>query len=341
MVSSDVKMPAFAVAMVLAAGFMVQQVSAHGLVFSPPARTWFCGYTTKPDEVLNDGKTPAYPQCKETFGSPLILNQNSGNQQGYNFMSFATHDLGYQGTGPKKFVCSMESDFSAFSKNITYQDLSINWPTTNINSGRYDFVWDTRWGPHYSDTNEFVYWITKPDFVYTVGKDLTWDDFDTTPFCKLAYAYGTPNANVKIDSSLTVFTTSCTIPARTGRHIIKAEWGRTPPTYERFHSCIDVVIGGGGSSGGSTTKTTTTTTVSRTTTSSAAPTSASRTTTAVPTSASRTTTTTRTTATTAVPTTTGCAALYQQCGGQGWTGPTCCASGKCNVLNNYYSQCVA
>ncbi|KAI1313312.1 carbohydrate-binding module family 1 protein [Xylaria venustula] len=37
---------------------------------------------------------------------------------------------------------------------------------------------------------------------------------------------------------------------------------------------------------------------------------------------------------------TGCtAALYAQCGGIGYSGCTTCASGTCNVLNDYYSQC--
>ncbi|KAI8812998.1 putative pectin lyase precursor [Cladochytrium replicatum] len=36
----------------------------------------------------------------------------------------------------------------------------------------------------------------------------------------------------------------------------------------------------------------------------------------------------------------GCASLYGQCGGTGWTGPTCCSSGKCTVSNAYYSQCL-
>ena len=34
------------------------------------------------------------------------------------------------------------------------------------------------------------------------------------------------------------------------------------------------------------------------------------------------------------------AALYQQCGGTGWTGPTNCAQGSCKVMNPYYSQCL-
>jgi hypothetical protein len=34
-----------------------------------------------------------------------------------------------------------------------------------------------------------------------------------------------------------------------------------------------------------------------------------------------------------------CATLYQQCGGQGWTGTTCCQVGTCQVVNYHYSQC--
>ncbi|EJD47900.1 hypothetical protein AURDEDRAFT_162872 [Auricularia subglabra TFB-10046 SS5] len=35
-----------------------------------------------------------------------------------------------------------------------------------------------------------------------------------------------------------------------------------------------------------------------------------------------------------------CAALWGQCGGQGWTGATCCASGTCKAQNQWYSQCL-
>ncbi|PQE12405.1 glycosyl hydrolase family 11 protein [Rutstroemia sp. NJR-2017a BVV2] len=35
-----------------------------------------------------------------------------------------------------------------------------------------------------------------------------------------------------------------------------------------------------------------------------------------------------------------CGALYSQCGGQGWSGATCCASGSCKYGNAYYSQCL-
>ncbi|KAL2023320.1 hypothetical protein VTK56DRAFT_3058 [Thermocarpiscus australiensis] len=35
-----------------------------------------------------------------------------------------------------------------------------------------------------------------------------------------------------------------------------------------------------------------------------------------------------------------CAALWGQCGGSGWTGPTCCAQGTCKAANQWYSQCL-
>jgi len=35
-----------------------------------------------------------------------------------------------------------------------------------------------------------------------------------------------------------------------------------------------------------------------------------------------------------------CAALYAQCGGQGYSGPTCCSQGTCKYSNQWYSQCL-
>jgi len=73
---------------------------------------------------------------------------------------------------------------------------------------------------------------------------------------------------------------------------------------------------------GSTTNTTTTTTKSSTSTSS----------------------TTKSTSSTSTSTSTAPASTqtkYGQCGGQGWTGPTVCASGStCTVSSVYYSQCL-
>ncbi|KAI4671671.1 uncharacterized protein J4E78_000167 [Alternaria triticimaculans] len=36
----------------------------------------------------------------------------------------------------------------------------------------------------------------------------------------------------------------------------------------------------------------------------------------------------------------GCASMYGQCGGKGFTGAKCCAKGSCKAANDWYSQCV-
>ncbi|KAH7396057.1 putative cellulase [Cadophora sp. MPI-SDFR-AT-0126] len=44
---------------------------------------------------------------------------------------------------------------------------------------------------------------------------------------------------------------------------------------------------------------------------------------------------------TAVPTGGSCSSKWGQCGGQGWTGPSCCQAGSvCTFSNNWYSQCL-
>ncbi|KAI6779416.1 Polysaccharide monooxygenase Cel61a 4 [Emericellopsis cladophorae] len=35
-----------------------------------------------------------------------------------------------------------------------------------------------------------------------------------------------------------------------------------------------------------------------------------------------------------------CLGMYFQCGGNGYTGPTCCSTGSCKVVNDWYHQCL-
>lgn len=35
-----------------------------------------------------------------------------------------------------------------------------------------------------------------------------------------------------------------------------------------------------------------------------------------------------------------CSKMYEQCGGDSWTGATCCSQGKCTFSNQWYSQCL-
>ncbi|KAJ3034807.1 hypothetical protein HDV00_004630 [Rhizophlyctis rosea] len=120
------------------------------------------------------------------------------------------------------------------------------------------------------------------------------------------------------------------------------EWWRVvqDPSYYPGLPAPDVYnFGSGGSSAsGVTVRTTTTTRAAPTTTTTRAVVTTTSTSRAQPTT---TTTAARTSTTTVSGGGADCAAHYGQCGGKGWTGATCCASGTtCKVSNDYYSQCL-
>lgn len=211
----------------------------HGLIQDPPARNWFCGAITKPDQVANG--VAQYPVCGDAFNAPGI-----DPTAGYSFMSVLTHTTGRAGVGPRANVCGFNSE--TWNGAATVWDQPINWPTNNMVAGSQLFTWNISWGPHFSDTQEFKYWITKSDFVYQVGRPLSFNDFEEQPFCSLAYDDANPNANPNVipNPAAATFQTRCTVPQRSGHHIIYAEWGRNFFTFERFHGCIDGVFQGTG-----------------------------------------------------------------------------------------------
>jgi chitin-binding protein len=208
---------------------------AHGLIQSPPSRNWFCGAVTKPDEVTNG--VAQFPVC----GGAFAINQTAG----YNFMSVLTHTQGRSVVGPRTNVCGFNSE--SFNGGPTVWDQPIDWPTTNMSPGPQTFTWNISWGPHFSDTQEFRYWITKPSFQFQVGRALSFTDFEDEPFCVLSYNDANPGGNPDVtpDKANALFQTRCNVPQRSGRQVIYAEWGRNQFTFERFHGCVDVVFQGG------------------------------------------------------------------------------------------------
>ena len=213
-------------------------VFSHGLMVSPPARNATCG--------MNEDQKPhnaTIPACIDAFADD--------NQGGYQFMSVLTHDVGRQGVSPlPENVCGFNSETwdSYNNGNTTPWDLPLDWPTSPVSAGAFDITWNISWGPHFDDTEEFVYYITKPNFEYQLGTPLTWSDFEATPFCKHTYDDTNPSGNPDVvpNKAATTFKTSCTLPQRTGRHVVYGEWGRNFFTFERFHGCIDVSYDGGG-----------------------------------------------------------------------------------------------
>jgi chitin-binding protein len=215
----------------------------HGLIQDPPSRNWFCGQVTKPDQVANG--TAQYPVC----GTAFAANPNGG----YSFMSVLTHARGRAVVTPLPAnVCGFNSE--TFGNSVTPWDTPMNWPTTPLRPGPNKFTWNISWGPHFDDTEEFRYWITKPGFVFSPNKALAWSDFEDAPFCTLKYDDKNPTANPNVVpiKATTQFNTYCNVPQRTGRHVIYGEWGRNQFTLERFHGCVDAVFDTGGGGGGGT-----------------------------------------------------------------------------------------
>jgi chitin-binding protein len=159
-------------------------------------------------------------------------------------MSVLTHTTGRNGVGPRANVCGFNSE--TWNGQATVWDQPIDWPTVPMTAGQRNFVWNISWGPHFSDTEEFRYWITRPGFTWQTGRALSFSDFEDTPFCTLTYSDANPNGNPNVipNTAAATFTTRCTVPARSGRHVIYAEWGRNFFTFERFHGCIDAQFSG-------------------------------------------------------------------------------------------------
>lgn len=207
---------------------------AHGLIENPPSRSQLCGAESKPDQVIaGTAKTQA---CSTAYK----INQLAG----YNYMAVVTHTLGRAKVTPlPQNVCGFDGETWNGAK--TPWDVAMDWPTTPMAAGPREFTWNITTGPHFDDTDDFKYWITKASFVFSPTKELTWDDFETAPFCDLHYDDKNPTANpdIKADKAKSLITTRCNLPQRTGHHVIYAEWGRLPPTYERFHGCVDAAFG--------------------------------------------------------------------------------------------------
>jgi len=99
-------------------GLVSTSASSHGLVEDPPARNWYCGATTKPDQVFYGD--PEYPQCRDAFAADP--------DGGYQFMSVLTHDRGRAVVSPlPEHVCGFGSE--------TWGGGATPWDQTASSSG--------------------------------------------------------------------------------------------------------------------------------------------------------------------------------------------------------------
>lgn len=217
---------------------MTGYVYSHGLIENPPSREYFCGKITRPEHSESGAVVP-YEECRG-----VLTKDGNYNNDLYQFMSVLSHSRGYyQNANLPLNVCGYDSE--TFKGGASPWDALINWPTNKISAGPKEFVWDISYGPHFSDTEHFVYWITKPSFHFDQNTPLKWSDIEIEPFCEIPWDDTAPNKNkdsIWADVPNAKFHMVCNVPQREGRHVIYAEWGRTKSTDERFHSCIDVTF---------------------------------------------------------------------------------------------------
>ncbi len=223
-----------AIAIILGALGMAPSIQAHGFIDEPPSRMKICGKESQPDQVmLGTAKTMA---CSTAYKVDQLA--------AYNYMAVVTHSWGRSQVTPlPKYVCGFAGE--SWKGAETPWDAAMDWPTTQMSAGMQTITWDITNGPHFDDTKEFKYWITKSSFVFSPTKALAWDDFETEPFCTLNYDDFKPTANPNViaDKPKSKFITKCNMPQRNGHHVVYGEWGRTEPTKERFHGCFDAQFG--------------------------------------------------------------------------------------------------
>ena len=85
---------------------------------------------------------------------------------GYQFMSVLTHDLGRGGSmgkasTPPNSACGFASE-SWRGGTTPWDMVRVDWTTTQVDvRDPPQFVWGVSYGPHFSNTQEFVNYITK------------------------------------------------------------------------------------------------------------------------------------------------------------------------------------
>jgi len=138
--------------------------------------------------------------------------------------------------GPDRFPGTGPADGQIASAGVgRFSQLNeqspTRWHKTDINSGAFTFNW------HFTAvhrTRDWRYFITQPN--WNPSLPLSRSAFDTTPFCSVSGGNQVPPKNVSHD---------CTIPDRTGYHVILAVWD-VGDTSNSFYNVLDVNMTGGG-----------------------------------------------------------------------------------------------
>ncbi|MCU1055696.1 lytic polysaccharide monooxygenase [Stenotrophomonas maltophilia] len=187
---------------------------AHGTMTTPVSRVYAC-FQGNPENPTN----PACAAAKAIGGSQAFYDWNGINQ--------ANANGNHQAVVPDGKLCS--------GNNPTFRGLDVNrsdWQTTPIQpdaNGRFTFVFKAT-APH--ATRDWRFFVTREG--WQPGSPLRWADLQE--FCTLG------NTPLSADGT---YKLQCTLPQRTGQHVIYNTWQRSDST-EAFYACMDVRFQGGG-----------------------------------------------------------------------------------------------
>lgn len=202
---------ACAAALALAAVLLPQgRAQAHGTMVHPYSRVYYC--------AQGNIENPTDPACR-------AATQVGGTQAFYDWMSInqANANDNHRAVVPDGKLCS--------GNNATFRGLDLardDWQATDIAAGAYEFQFRGT-APH--ATREWAFYITRDG--WDPNTPLRWNDLEH--FCSIG--------NVPVVNG--IYRLQCTVPQRSGRHVIYNTWQRSDST-EAFYTCMDVKFAGGG-----------------------------------------------------------------------------------------------
>ena len=213
---NPVLLPALALGAALLA--LPARVGAHGTMIVPESRIHRCAF----DGSIENHQDPACRAAVDAGGRQALYDWNGMRQ--------ASADGRHRELIPDGQLCS--------GGNPDFAGLALardDWRTTPLvpaADGRFEFVFHAT-APH--ATRDWQLYVTRD------GRDakqpLGWDDVDL--FCTSGAVPLVTDAQGR-----QVYRVPCTVPARSGRHVIFAAWQRSD-SPEAFYACSDVQMSGG------------------------------------------------------------------------------------------------
>lgn len=197
---------------------LAARAGAHGTMIVPESRIHRCAF----DGSIESPQDPACRAAVDAGGKQALYDWNGLRQ--------AAADGRHRDLIPDGQLCS--------GGNPDFAGLALgrdDWRTTPLvpgAEGGFEFVFHAT-APH--ATRDWQLYVTRDG--WDARQPLGWDDVDL--FCTSGAVPLATDAQGR-----QVYRIPCTVPARSGRHVIFAIWQRSD-SPEAFYSCSDVQLSGG------------------------------------------------------------------------------------------------